>query len=167
MVMTYHHWEISCVAERSSRFRILLTIKLIYIQCHFTSICFKDYITQELTSILNTLSQPFPEVQHDLAGHFCRNGSHCWGYCSFECSEIFKFPQGMESHGIKSGERGGLPMSPRNHMTCPGNSLQITVIETLDECSVTSSCWKHRFSAPSSLTRERNRGRRKFSSITV
>jgi hypothetical protein len=41
---------------------------------------FKNYVTQVLAFIVNTLIEPLPVVFHDPAGHFGQNGSRFLGY---------------------------------------------------------------------------------------
>jgi hypothetical protein len=42
---------------------------------HNAILKFKNYITQVVASIVNTLNEPLPILFHDPAGHFWQNGS--------------------------------------------------------------------------------------------
>lgn len=41
---------------------------MLCIQCHFTSVCFDNYIIQGTTSIIDRLAEPLPQVYHDILG---------------------------------------------------------------------------------------------------
>ena len=87
----------------------------------FFSNTFKDNITLVVAVIDDKLLKPFMEVVHGLrviaggmAATSCRipsfscsivPGQHAW-------TLAFRYPQRIKSHGVKSGDRVGQPMSP-------------------------------------------------------
>jgi hypothetical protein len=109
----------------------------------------KNYITQVAAFIVDTLIEPLAVLFHDPAGHFGRNGNNFLGYRLLKTVQSlgtmlvylgFEVTPEKKSHGVKSGERGGHPMSPRKETTCPGNiSLRIPS-ERRDVWAVAPSC---------------------------
>lgn len=80
--------------------------------------------------IFNTLIEPFPVVFYDLTDHFVRDGSNFKGYYLLQgfyslemvlVDFVFGVAPQEKSQGLKSGERGHHPMSPRKETICPGN----------------------------------------------
>jgi hypothetical protein len=104
---------------------------LILNSIHNTVLKFENYITQVAAFVVDSLIEPLPVLFHDPTGHFGRNGSDFQGYRllkTFKSLGTMLVYLGFEAasekkklHGVKSGERGGHPMSPRKETTYPGN----------------------------------------------
>jgi hypothetical protein len=56
----------------------------------------------------------------------------------------FEVAPEKKSHGVKSGECGGHPMSPRKETTCPGN-ISLRIREQQDVWAVAPPYWNHTF----------------------
>jgi hypothetical protein len=128
-------------AERILRFRKLIkTIpsKIIFFKSSIVYIMqiLKNYITQVAAFIVDTLIEPLAVLFHDPAGHFGRNGNNFLGYRLRKTVQslgtMLVYPgiqvasKKNKWQEVKSGERGGHPLSPRKETTCPGNiSLRI------------------------------------------
>jgi hypothetical protein len=110
---------------------------------------FKNYIIQVATFIVDTMIEPLPILLHDPAGNFGRNGSNFLGYRLLKTLQSlgtllvyldFEVASEKISHGVKSGEPGGHPTSPRKETKCPGNiSLRIPS-ERRDVWAVVPAC---------------------------
>jgi hypothetical protein len=86
----------------------------------------KNFITQAAAFIVDKLLELLPIVFHDPAGHFERNGSNFLGYHLLKSFQSlgtmlvylsFEVTPEKNSYGVKSGERGGHPMSPSKETT--------------------------------------------------
>jgi hypothetical protein len=106
-------------------------------------------MTQVATFIVDTLIETLTVFFHYPAGRFGRKGSSFLGYRLFKTFQSlgtmllylgFEITPEKKSHRVKSGDRGGHPMSPRKETTCPGNIFLKIPSERRDVWAVAPSC---------------------------
>ena len=122
--------------------------------------------------VVHTLLKAFTKVVYNSASHFMWNGSNFLTNCIFKLfnrSRAINVYLWLEvspekkSHGFKSGERAGQPISPRNEIKWPGNIPLKIPIARREVWAVAPSCWNQTLSISWRIF---NFGLRKVSSIS-
>ena len=119
-------------------------------------------LSRKFTIALSTISCGIALISWVIAAFSSKFASRCWYTCNLTC------PHKKKSQGVKSGERGGHPISPpRRETRWPGNMSWRIPSERWEECDVAPSCWNHTSSGLWSASNRIIFGRRNLEHFTI